>query len=65
LRFFTLPYDTEAAVRETEAQHGLPNGHLFVSELKTGIYAPALSLRRRGLRLVKYQFRSKVLRYDT
>ncbi|NLD52198.1 MAG: metallophosphoesterase family protein [Clostridiales bacterium] len=39
LRFFTLPYDTEAAVRETEAQHGLPNGHLFVSELKTGIYA--------------------------
>ncbi len=39
LRFVTVPYDIDAAVRETEAQPDLPNGQLFVSELKTGIYA--------------------------
>ena len=39
ISFVTLPYDIEAAVRDTEAATALPNGELFSSELKKGIYA--------------------------
>ena len=39
ITFVTLPYDRDAAVRDTEAATALPNGELFCSELKKGIYA--------------------------
>ena len=41
INFVTLPYDREAAVRDTEAAVGLPNGDLFSAELQTGRYARA------------------------
>ena len=39
LRMVTLPYDIEMAVRETEEQPKLPNGHLFIREIRSGVYA--------------------------
>ncbi len=39
ISFVTLPYNREAAVRDTESAPGLPNGNLFCAELKNGIYA--------------------------
>lgn len=39
ISFVTLPYDKDAAIRDTEAAVLLPNGKLFSSELKRGIYA--------------------------
>jgi hypothetical protein len=39
LRMITLPYDIEEAVRETEEQPKLPNGHLFIREIRSGVYA--------------------------
>ena len=41
ISFVTLPYDREAAIRDTEAAALLPNGELFSAELKNGIYARA------------------------
>ena len=41
IAFVTLPYDSEAAIRDTEAAVELPNGDLFSTELKTGVYARA------------------------
>ncbi|MHC1785673.1 MAG: metallophosphoesterase [Christensenellales bacterium] len=35
----TLPYDKEQAVLETQAEPLLPNAHLFIRELRTGIYS--------------------------
>ena len=39
ISFVTLPYDREAAIRDTENAADLPNGKLFSSELKNGVYA--------------------------
>ena len=39
ISFVTLPYDREAAIRDTEAAADLPNGELFAAELRTGRYA--------------------------
>ena len=41
ISFVTLPYDRAAAIRDTEAAVGLPNGDLFSAELQTGRYARA------------------------
>ena len=41
ISFVTLPYDREAAIRDTETAAALPNGALFSSELRNGIYARA------------------------
>lgn len=35
----TTPYDIEQAVLETQAQPALPNGDLFIQEIRTGVYA--------------------------
>ncbi len=39
ISFVTLPYDREAAIRDTEEAKNLPNGALFASELRNGVYA--------------------------
>ncbi len=39
ITFVTVPYDVEQAVKDTESQTELPNAHLFVQEIKTGVYA--------------------------
>ncbi len=39
ISFVTLPYDRDAAIRDTENAPELPNGELFCSELKNGVYA--------------------------
>ena len=39
ISFVTLPYDREAAIRDTDQATALPNGKLFSSELKNGVYA--------------------------
>ena len=39
ISFVTLPYDREAAIRDTENAADLPNGKLFSSELRNGVYA--------------------------
>lgn len=39
ISFVTLPYDREAAICDTEAAVGLPNGPLFSAELRSGVYA--------------------------
>ena len=39
ITFVTLPYDRKKAIAGTEKAISLPNGELFASELKNGIYA--------------------------
>lgn len=39
IQLVTVPYDVEKAVADTLAQPELPNGHLFIQELRTGVYA--------------------------
>ncbi len=39
ISFVTLPYDRDAAIRDTDRHPGLPNGALFKTELSTGVYA--------------------------
>ncbi len=39
LTYVTLPYDNQAAVAETLAQPGLPDGDAFIVELTTGVYS--------------------------
>lgn len=39
IRFITLPYDIELAVKEAEAQPNMPNSQFYIQEIRTGIYA--------------------------
>lgn len=39
IRFVTLPYDIELAVKEAEAQPNMPNAQFYIQEIRTGIYA--------------------------
>ncbi|NLC33392.1 MAG: metallophosphoesterase [Clostridiales bacterium] len=39
IRFITLPYDIEQAVREAQAHPNMPNAQSFIHEIRSGIYA--------------------------
>ena len=39
VQLITTPYDIDRAVLETQAQPHLPNGDLFIQEIRTGVYA--------------------------